>query len=94
MDERSVPDGGRYLIGCVLATCDIVALGEDGPRVFGTLRSHGHHCRGLFDIAPSGRHGWRSGAPIFMFDVDRIRDLWVLGDIHGLIGRLKAAPAG
>jgi hypothetical protein len=27
--------------------------------------------------------------PIFTFENSRVRDLFVLGDIHGLIGRLK-----
>jgi hypothetical protein len=27
--------------------------------------------------------------PIFTFEGAKVRDLYVLGDIHGLIGRLK-----
>jgi hypothetical protein len=27
--------------------------------------------------------------PIFTFEGGKVRDLYVLGDIHGLIGRLK-----
>jgi hypothetical protein len=27
--------------------------------------------------------------PIFTFDGSKVRDLYVLGDIHGLIGRLS-----
>ena len=27
--------------------------------------------------------------PIFTFDGTKVRDLYVLGDIHGLIGRLS-----
>ena len=70
-------------------TSDILALGEDGNQVFGKLRFHGYHRRELFDVQPSGRHVWWYGTPIFTFDGGRVRDLWVLGDIHGLIGRLK-----
>ena len=70
-------------------TSDILALGEEGPRVFGKLRFHGYHRRDLFGIPPTGRHVWWYGAPIFTFDGGLIRDLWVLGDIHGLISRLK-----
>jgi hypothetical protein len=32
--------------------------------------------------------------PIFTFDGGKVRDLYVLGDIHGLIDRMKAAPSG
>lgn len=70
-------------------TSDILALVEEGNRVFGELRFHGFHRKELFGIAPSGRHVWWYGAPLFTFDGERVRDLWVLGDIHGLIGRLK-----
>jgi len=77
---------GRY-------TSDILALGEEGNRVFGKLRFHGYHRRELFGVQPSGRHVWWYGAPIFTFDGDRVRDLWVLGDIHGLIARLKGESA-
>jgi hypothetical protein len=32
---------------------------------------------------------------LFTFDGDKVRDLWVLGDIHQLIARLKGqVPAG
>ena len=72
-------------------TSDILALGEDGNQVFGKLRFSGYHRRELFGIQPSGRHVWWHGAPIFTFDGELVRDLWVLGDIHGLIARLKGA---
>jgi len=70
-------------------TSDILAIGEEGNQVFGKLRFHGYHRRELFGVPPSGRHVWWYGTPIFRFDGDRVRDLWVLGDIHGLVERLK-----
>ena len=36
----------------------------------------------------SGRAALR-GAPLFSFEGDKVRDLWVLGDIHQLIARLE-----
>jgi len=30
--------------------------------------------------------------PIFAFEHGKIRDLYVLGDVHGLIGRMKGLP--
>lgn len=74
-------------------TSDILALGEDGDQVFGKLRFHGFHRRELFGVPPSGRHVWWYGAPIFTFDGGLIRDLWVLGDIHGLVARLRGEPS-
>lgn len=78
-------------------TSDILALVEEGDRVFGKLRFGGYHRRDLFGVAPTGRYVWWHGAPLFTFDGERVSDLWVLGDIHGLIARLEgrdAAPAG
>lgn len=72
-------------------TSDILALVEEGNQVAGKLRFHGYHRRELFEVPPSGRHVWWYGTPIFTFEGERVRDLWVLGDIHGLIGRLKGA---
>jgi predicted ester cyclase len=71
-------------------TSDILDLVEEGDRVFGKLRFHGYHRAELFGVPPTGRHVWWFGTPIFTFDGPKVRDLWVLGDIHGLIGRLMA----
>lgn len=70
-------------------TSDILELGEEGNKVFGKLRFHGYHRRELFGVPPTGNHVWWYGTPIFTFDGAYIRDLWVLGDIHGLIARLR-----
>jgi len=70
-------------------TTDILSLIEEGDRVTGKMRFHGVHRTELFGVAPSGRHVWWIGIPIFTFDGAKVRDLYVLGDIHGLIGRLK-----
>ena len=73
---------GRY-------TTDILAMIEEGNRVSGLMRFHGFHRKELFGVAPSGRHVWWHGMPIFTFDGAKVRDLFVLGDIHGLIERMK-----
>jgi len=70
-------------------TSDILALVEEGNRVAGKLRFHGIHRKELFGEPPSGRQVWWTGMPIFTFDGAKVRDLFVLGDIHGLIARLK-----
>jgi predicted ester cyclase len=70
-------------------TTDILAMIEEGLHISGKMRFHGYHRKALFDIPPSGRHVWWIGMPIFTFDDGKIRDLYVLGDVHGLISRMK-----
>ena len=70
-------------------TTDILTMIEEGNRVSGKMRFHGYHQQEIFGVAPSGRHVWRTGMPIFTFDGAKVRDLYVLGDIYGLIARLK-----
>lgn len=71
-------------------TTDILAIIEEGNRVSGKMRFHGFHRKELFGVQPSGRHVWWTGMPIFTFEGAKVRDLFVLGDIHGLIARLEA----
>uniref|UniRef100_UPI001111C846 ester cyclase n=1 Tax=Acinetobacter baumannii TaxID=470 RepID=UPI001111C846 len=54
---------------------------------------HGFHQAELFGFAPTGKHVAWQGAPFFTFDGDKVRDLWVLGDVNGLIEQLKANQA-
>ena len=68
---------------------DILALIEEDNRVSGKMRFHGFHRKELFGVPPSGRHVWWTGMPIFTFEGPKVRDLFVLGDIYGLIERLK-----
>ena len=70
-------------------TTDILALIEEGNRVSGKMRFHGFHRKELFGVPPTGKHVWWTGMPIFTLEGAKVRDLYVLGDIHGLIGRLK-----
>jgi len=72
-------------------TTDILAMIEEGNRVSGKMRFHGFHRKELFGVPPSGRHVWWIGMPIFTFEGAKVRDLFVLGDIHDLIVRLKGA---
>jgi predicted ester cyclase len=74
-------------------TSDILALVEEGDVVMGRLRFHGRHCGELFGFSPTGRHVAWHGAPTFTFEGGLVRDLWVLGDVHGLIGQLQENAA-
>lgn len=75
-------------------TSDILVMIEQEERVAAKLRFHGIHCKPLFGHAPSGRHVWWNGAPIFTFEGALVRDLWVLGDIYGLINRIEDSTLG
>jgi predicted ester cyclase len=70
-------------------TTDILAIIEEGNRVSGKMLFHGIHRRELYGVPPSGRHVWWTGMPIFTFEGPKVRDLFVLGDVQGLIRRLK-----
>jgi predicted ester cyclase len=74
-------------------TSDILALVEEGDQVVGKLRFHGRQRKPLFGRSPRGDHVWWDGTAIFRFDGARVRELWVLGDIYGLLGRLDGCPS-
>lgn len=72
-------------------TTDILLMIEEGPRICGKVRFHGYHRKELLGVPPSGRHVWWIGMPIFTFEHGKIRDLYVLGDVHGLIAHMKGS---
>jgi predicted ester cyclase len=71
---------------------DILVLIEEGKCVSAKMRFHGIHRKELFGVPATGRHVWWIGMPIFTFEGSKVRDLFVLGDIHGLIERLNGGP--
>jgi hypothetical protein len=75
-------------------TSDILDLIEERNKITAKLRFHGMHRNGsLFGQPPTGKWAWWDGVAIFTFENDKINDLWVLGDVHGLMGRLKEAES-
>lgn len=74
-------------------TTDILDLAEEGDKVFGKVRFHGYHRRELLGVAPSGAWVWWHGVPHFTFEGDKVRDLWVLGDLRNLAERLGNGAA-
>jgi predicted ester cyclase len=70
-------------------TSDILDMVEERNKVYAKLRYHGYHRGELLGYQPTGRQVCWYGTPLFTFDGDKIRDLWVLGDVHGLIEMLK-----
>ncbi|OYU90934.1 MAG: ester cyclase [Bradyrhizobiaceae bacterium PARB1] len=70
-------------------TTDILVMIEESNRVSGKVFFHGIQREAMFGHPPTEKHvGWQ-GAPIFTFDGDKVRDLWVLGDIYGLLGQIR-----
>jgi predicted ester cyclase len=70
-------------------TSDILDMVEERNKVYAKLRYHGYHRGELLGYQPTGRHVWWYGTPFFTFEGEKIRDLWVLGDVHGLMQMLK-----
>jgi steroid delta-isomerase-like uncharacterized protein len=71
--------------------CVVVDLLADGDRVATRIRFSGVHDAGPFlDHPPSGRELAWEGVGFFTLDAGRIRHLWVMGDMLGLMNQLKA----
>ncbi len=72
-------------------TSDVLLMSEGDSIVSARLRFHGFHRKEVFGYPPTGKHVWWYGVPFITFEGTRIRDLWVLGDIHGLIGQISGS---
>lgn len=70
--------------------CDIVEMTEEDHRVAARMRFHGHHRGELLGFPPTGAHVEWHGSAHFTFEKAMVRDLWVLGDVHGLLHQLDA----
>ena len=71
--------------------CEVLDLLADGEKVAARVRFSGRHDAGSFlDFAPSGRDLAWEGVGFFTLEEGRIRHLWVMGDMLGLLGQLRA----
>jgi steroid delta-isomerase-like uncharacterized protein len=61
----------------------------EGDRLFARLTYRGTHRGEVFGIAPTGRRVQYAGAALFRFRAGRIAEVWVLGDVHGLLSQLR-----
>ena len=59
-------------------------------KTFARLSYSGTHKGELFGIPPTGKKIQYCGAAVFTIRDDRIHDVWVLGDIYGLLEQLRA----
>jgi len=69
---------------------DIHSLTEEGDVIAARLTFSGDHTGAeLFGFAPTGKRISWNGAAFFTFRGERVADLWVLGDVHGIIEQLN-----
>lgn len=71
--------------------CTLLDLVVEDPKAFARLRFEGIHTGALMGFEPTGKPVAWLGCALFTFSGDRIRDVWVLGDLKGLEARLRAA---
>ena len=67
----------------------VLATITEGNQTFARLSYSGTHRGEVFGVEPTGRSFEYAGAAIFSFDADLITDVWVLGDIYGLLQQLR-----
>jgi steroid delta-isomerase-like uncharacterized protein len=61
---------------------------SEGDRAFARLTYSGTHAREIFGVAPTHRTVTYAGAAVFSFAGEKIREVWVLGNVHGLLHQL------
>lgn len=68
----------------------VVETISETHRTFARLSFTGTHQGEVFGVAPTGRRFEYSGAAVFTFVDNLIAEVWVLGDIHGLLQQLES----
>ena len=66
---------------------------SEGDKAFAKLIYRGTHRGEVFGFAPTGRSIEYAGAAILKFRDDLISEVWVLGDIYGLIAQIRTNTA-
>lgn len=69
-------------------TCEILDMVEEGDTVAASIRFSGTHSGIMFDVAPTNRQVEWVGTGFFKFSGDRVREIWVVGEIHTLFGQM------
>lgn len=69
--------------------CDILDLVAEGHQCFARMRFSGTHRGDFFSFMPTGKPVEWAGAALFTFRDGLVADLWVLGDVHGLLQLLE-----
>jgi steroid delta-isomerase-like uncharacterized protein len=69
----------------------IETIVSEGDQSFARLSYEGTHLGSLLGIPATGRRVRYAGASLFRFHAGRIAELWVLGDLHGLLEQIRHA---
>ena len=69
--------------------CDILDLVIEQPKAFARMRFSGIHRGELFGHQPSKKSVEWAGAALFTFSQGQVADLWVLGDLQGLLQNIE-----
>jgi predicted ester cyclase len=92
--KRGLAEFGEYVDFIQRAfpdfSTEIEEIISEGDKAFAKLTYRGTHRGEIFGIAPTGRPIQYAGAAVFEFRGDLIAEVWVLGDIYGLISQLEA----
>ena len=73
--------------------CTIEDVVVDGDQAFARMRFAGRHVGTFLGVGPTGRQLQWAGAALFRVEGDRIRSVWVLGDVDGLKQQLGLAES-
>jgi predicted ester cyclase len=74
--------------------CEILEMTEEADRVVAKMFFYGSHRGEMFGYAPTGKRVTWHGSAHFKFRDGLVDELWVLGDVHGLIQELEANKSG
>ena len=69
--------------------CEIIEMVSEANKVYARMLYSGIHQGELFGYAPThGKIQW-DGVAIFTFQEGKVAELWVLGDVHGVMKQLS-----
>ncbi len=74
--------------------CDILDLVVEGSKAFARMRFSGIHRGEFFGYQPTGKPVEWLGSALFAFNGKKVANLWVLGDVHGLLQLLERNANG
>lgn len=69
--------------------CDVESLIAEGHRAAAKVRFSGLHVGEFLGHRPTGHHVEWVGAAFFASEEDKLRDIWVLGDLESLKTQLR-----
>lgn len=74
--------------------CEILDLVVEGSKAFARMHFSGIHRGEFFGYQPTGKPVEWLGSALFSFNGEKVADLWVLGDVHGLLQLLERNANG